>query len=78
MDTELFGALINGEGGRTVDGCGGLGNHLDGNIFVGYQVLGLEDHAEGAMVEWGDGLESSIEYNAFVKLVAHALHKDDL
>lgn len=27
------------------------------------------------MVERRDGLISSIEYNAFVKLIAHALHK---
>jgi hypothetical protein len=76
MDTELFGALIDSEGGRTVDGGGRLGNDLDGNIVVGYQVLGLEDHAKGAMVERRDGLVSSIEYNAFVKLIAHALHKE--
>jgi hypothetical protein len=28
------------------------------------------------MVEWRDGFVSSIEYNAFVKLIAHALHMD--
>jgi hypothetical protein len=29
------------------------------------------------MVEWRDGFVSSIEHNAFVKLIAHALHRDD-
>jgi hypothetical protein len=28
------------------------------------------------MVEGRNGLVSSIEYNAFVKLIAHALHKE--
>jgi hypothetical protein len=78
MNTELFGAFIDSKGGRAIDSGGRLGNDLDGDVVTGYQVLGLEDHAKGAMVERGDGLVSSIEYNAFVKLVAHALHRDDL
>ena len=78
MNTELFGALIDGKGGRAVDSGSGLGNDLDGDVVAGYQVLCLEDHAKGAMVERGDGLVSSVEHNAFVKLIAHALHRDDL
>jgi hypothetical protein len=78
MNTELFGALIDGKGGRAVDSGGRLGDDLDGDVVTGYQILGLEDHAEGAMVERGDGLITSIEYNAFVKLIAHTLHRDGL
>jgi hypothetical protein len=78
MNTELFGALINRKRGRTVDSGGALSDDLDSNVVAGYQVFGLEDHTKGAMVEWRDGFISSIEYNAFVKLIAHALHKERL
>jgi hypothetical protein len=74
VNAKLLGALINSESRRAVDGGGALGDDLDGNVVAGYKVLGLEDHAEGAIVERGDCLVSSIEHNAVVKLIAHALH----
>jgi hypothetical protein len=77
VNAEFLGALVNGESGGAVDGSGGLGDDLDCNVVASYEVLGLEDHAKGAMIEGRNGFVSSIEHNAFVKLIAHALHRDD-
>jgi hypothetical protein len=74
VDTKLLGTLIDCESGRAVDGGRALGDDLDSNVVTSHKVLGLENHAEGATVEWRDGLVSSIEHNAIVKLIAHALH----
>jgi hypothetical protein len=76
MDAQLLRALINCESGRAVDSGRGLGDDLDGNVVARYKVFGLEDHAKGAMVEWGNGFVSSIEHNAIVKLIAHTIHKE--
>jgi hypothetical protein len=75
MDTKLFGALINGKSGGAVDGGRALGDDLDGNMVTRYQVLGLEDHAKGAIVKRRDCFIPSIEYNACVKVIAHTLHE---
>ena len=75
MNAELFGAFVDGKSGGVRDGGGRLGDDLDGNEFVGYEVLGTEDHAEGSMVEWRDDFVSSIEHSTFFKLIAHALHE---
>jgi len=50
MNTELFGTLIYSKGRGTINGSSCFGNDLDGNILGSDKVLGLEDHAEGAMV----------------------------
>jgi hypothetical protein len=78
VNAKLLGALIDCESGRAIDGGGALGDDLDSNVVASHKVLGLEDHAEGAIVERGDGLVSSIEHNAVVKLIAHALHCKDV
>jgi hypothetical protein len=76
VNAKLLGALIDCESGRAVDGGGALGDDLDGNVVAGHKVLGLEDHAKGAIVERGDCLVSSIEHNAVMKVIAHALHEE--
>ena len=77
VDAQLLGALVNSEGGGAASGRRGLCDDLDGNVFVGYQIAGLEDHAKGAMVEGTNGFVLSIEYSTWLKLVAHALHGGD-
>jgi len=74
VDSELLGALVHGQSGL-IGASVVLGDDLDRNDFASYEVLGLEDHAEGAMIEWGDGFIPPIKYNALMKQVAHALHK---
>lgn len=75
VNTKLFGALIDCKGGRAVDGGRTLGNDLDSNMVASYKILGLEDHAKGAIVKRGDCFIPSIEYNAFVKMIAHTIHE---
>jgi hypothetical protein len=74
MNLELLGSLVN-EDHVVGLGSGGLGDDLDGYDLAGIEILGLEDHAEGAMVKRGDGFISSIEHNTLVKLVAHTIHR---
>lgn len=78
VDAELLGAFVDGKGGGASDGCSRLGDDLDGNHFVSYKILCLEDHAERAMVEGRYSFISSIEHNTLVKLIAHALHRGSL
>jgi hypothetical protein len=75
MNAKLFRALVDSEGRRVESSGGALGDDFDGNMFASYDVLGLEDHTEGAMIERRDSFVSSIENNTLVKLVAQALHK---
>jgi hypothetical protein len=42
--------------------------------LVGLQVLGREDHAEGAMVEGRDGLITAIQDDAAAKTIPQASH----
>jgi len=74
MDAKLFGAFVDGERRGAVGSGRGLGDDFDGHMVPCDQVLGLEDHAERARIEWRDCLISSVEYNAIMKVVAHALH----
>ena len=76
MDAKLFRALIDSKSRRAVDGGGRLSDNLDGNKFVGCQILSLEDHAEGAMIEGGDSFVSAVEYNTCLELITHALHEE--
>lgn len=76
VDTELLRALVDSKCRRAIDGSRGLGNNLDGNEIIGHKVLGLEDHAKGAIVECRNGFVSAMEYNTCLKLITHALHEE--
>lgn len=76
VDAKLLGALVDGEGRRAVDSSRRLGDNLDGDKLVSGQVLSLEDHAKGAMVEGRDGLVSAMEYNTCLELITHTLHEE--
>jgi hypothetical protein len=74
VDTKLLGSLVNGKGRRAVDGGRWLRDDLDGHEVIRHEILCLEDHAEGAMVEGCDGLIASVEHGTWSKVIAHAIH----
>jgi hypothetical protein len=77
VDVEFLGTLIYSKGRWPGVGSIGLGDDLDRDGLAGYEILGLEDHSKGTMIEGRDYFISSIEHGTFAKLVAHALHGYD-
>ena len=60
VNSELFGFLVDSDGGGTGISSGILGKALQCYKFAGEGVVSFEDHAKGAMVERRDGPVSSI------------------
>jgi hypothetical protein len=74
MDHELFGSVVNGQPLRVNGSSGRFGQALEGNLGIGPGVLGLEDHAKGAMIEGSESSKSPVEQRTFLEVVSHALH----
>lgn len=75
---QLLRPLIDRKGGVALGDSRFLGEHLDGDVLVGVQVPGHEDHTEGAMIKRRESLEASIKDDSVIELVLHAFHVDDL
>jgi hypothetical protein len=74
MDHELFGSIVNGQPLRVNRSSGRFGQALEGNLGIGPGVLGLKDHAKGAMIEGSESSESPVKQRTFLEVVSHALH----
>jgi hypothetical protein len=64
--------VVLSKGRRLLRVVGSLGQTLDGNLLVGLEVLGQEDHAKGAVVEWRDGFETIVQKGPLNELLLHA------
>jgi len=74
VQEELLRLIVDGEVQPGVTRGRPLGETLESDGLVGQEVVSLEDHAEGAVVEWRDGLVASMEKDASGELVSQAFH----